>query len=182
MVNNNAMADLQLTQNRLELLSQIRYRAASSLTLQTLQQDIVEMSSRQFPHFSWTGFYMLDPEDSETLVLGPFVGAPTPHIRIPVVEGICGAAVALGETIIVDDVGLDPRYLFCSLHTKSEIVVPIYVKGKVIDEININSHDPAAFGEQDKLFLEEAARIVANYIESQPIEPAAAQIKSSWPA
>jgi len=108
---------------------------------------------------------MLDPVDPDTLVLGPFVGDPTPHVRIPVTQGICGAAVASGETVIVDDVSADPRYLSCSIDTKSEIVVPIYAHGKIIGEIDIDSHDPAAFTEHDKTFLEGVAQIVGAYVE-----------------
>jgi len=120
------------------------------------------------PHYSWTGFYMLDPDDPDTLVLGSFVGDPTPHVRIPVSQGICGAAVATGQTVIVDDVSSDPRYLSCSINTKSEIVVPIYAHGKIIGEIDIDSHDPAAFTGADRLFLEAAARIVGSYVETGP--------------
>jgi L-methionine (R)-S-oxide reductase len=111
---------------------------------------------------------MLDPNDPETLILGPFVGDPTPHIRIPVTQGICGAAVATGETVIVDDVNSDPRYLSCSIKTKSEIVVPIYAHGKVIGEIDIDSHSPAVFTKEDRAFLEEVARIVGTYVERHP--------------
>jgi L-methionine (R)-S-oxide reductase len=134
----------------------------------TLQEGIVEAMARELPHYSWTGFYMLDPNDPETLVLGPFVGDPTPHIRIPVTQGICGAAVAMGKTVIVDDVNSDPRYLSCSIKTKSEIVVPIYAHGKIIGEIDIDSHNPAAFTEEDRVFLEETASIVGKYIEQHP--------------
>ncbi len=65
------------------------------------------------------------------LVLGPYVGAVTPHKRIPLNQGICGAAVSSGQTVVVDDVNADPRYLACSIETKSEIVAPVTVKGKV---------------------------------------------------
>jgi L-methionine (R)-S-oxide reductase len=160
----------QLSVDWLGLLNEFRQLAAGSLSLVMLQKDIVEAMAQHLPHFSWTGFYMLDPADPEMLVLGPFVGDPTPHIRIPVNQGICGAAVASGETVIVDDVGSDPRYLSCSIETKSEIVVPIYANGKVVGEIDIDSHDPAAFREDDRLFLEEAARIVGSYIEKHPGE------------
>jgi GAF domain-containing protein len=112
---------------------------------------------------------MLDPEDAQTLVLGAFHGEPTPHVRIPVSEGICGAAVATGETVVVDDVNADPRYLSCSIRTKSEIVVPIYARGKVVGEIDIDSHAAAAFTGIDRLFLEEAARIVGAWIEERSI-------------
>lgn len=108
---------------------------------------------------------MLDPDDSDTLVLGPFQGAPTEHVRIPVSEGICGAAVAQNETVIIDDVNSDPRYLACSLETRSEIVVPIHVHGAVVGEIDIDSHDLAAFSAADKDFLEECATIVGSFME-----------------
>ena len=164
------MADSQLSEVRTGLLDHIRDLAAASPSLESLQTGIVAAMAQRLPHFSWTGFYMLDPADPgpahpRMLVLGPFVGAPTPHVRIPVTQGICGAAVASGETVIVDDVAADPRYLSCSIDTRSEIVVPIYVRGSVVGEIDIDSHDPAAFTDADRTFLEEAARIVGKYIE-----------------
>ncbi|MBB5066385.1 GAF domain-containing protein [Granulicella mallensis] len=162
------MSTSGLTTEMLDLLSDIRQLAATAPTLEPLQQGIVTAITQRLPYYNWTGFYMLDPHDPETLVLGPFVGAPTTHVRIPVTEGICGAAVASGETVIVDDVHSDPRYLSCSIDTRSEIVVPIYVQGKVIGEIDIDSHDSAAFTNADRDFLEEAAQIVGAYIEQHP--------------
>jgi L-methionine (R)-S-oxide reductase len=153
---------------RSDLLKRFREIASSAQSFNALQQKVVEELSQKLPHYSWTGFYMLDPDEPETLVLGPFVGDPTPHVRIPVTQGICGAAVATGETVIVDDVNADPRYLSCSIKTKSEIVVPIYAHEKVIGEIDIDSHDPAAFAEDDRVFLEETARILGEYVEQHP--------------
>jgi L-methionine (R)-S-oxide reductase len=159
------MTDLELSPDRLSLLDQFRLLADSSVSLEELQRGIVQAAADNLPHFNWTGFYMLDPADAEMLVLGPFVGDPTPHVRIPVSQGICGAAVASGETVVVDDVAADPRYLSCSIDTKSEIVVPIRANGRVVGEIDIDSHDRAAFRDDDRVFLEEVARIVARYIE-----------------
>jgi L-methionine (R)-S-oxide reductase len=146
-------------------LSEMQQAASSAATLESLQTAVVQALSRDLAHYSWTGFYMLDPSDPDTLELGPFVGDPTPHVRIPVTQGICGAAVASGKTVIVDDVNADPRYLSCSIKTRSEIVVPIYTHGKVIGEIDIDSHDPAAFTPDDKTLLEEIAQIIGRYIE-----------------
>jgi len=154
--------------DRLALLDHLRGLVAKVASFDDLQRQIVEVLAANLPHYNWTGFYMLDPADPEMLVLGPFVGAPTDHIRIPVTQGICGAAVASGETVIVDDVGADPRYLSCSIETKSEIVVPIYASGNVIGEIDIDSHDPAAFTHTDQELLEEVARIVGAYVEQHP--------------
>jgi GAF domain-containing protein len=164
-IENRDMPDSQLSEVRSGLLHHIRDLAASSPSLDALQTGIVGAMAERLPHFSWTGFYMLDLADPEMLVLGRFVGAPTPHVRIPVSQGICGAAVASGETVIVDDVAADPRYLSCSIDTRSEIVVPIYVRGSVVGEIDIDSHAPAAFTDADRAFLEDAARIVGKYIE-----------------
>jgi L-methionine (R)-S-oxide reductase len=108
---------------------------------------------------------MLDSNDANTLVLGPFHGTSTNHVRIPVSEGICGAAVAQGETVIVDDVSADPRYLSCSIETKSEIVVPIRVRDEIVGEIDIDSHDLRAFGPDDRTFLEECAVIIGAFME-----------------
>jgi L-methionine (R)-S-oxide reductase len=159
------MADIQLTQEMIALLSYIRELASTATSLQSLQENIVESIAQRLSYYSWTGFYMLDPNDPETLVLGPFVGDPTPHVRIPVTQGICGAAVASGRTVIVDDVNADPRYLSCSIKTQSEIVVPIHAHGKIVGEIDIDSHQAAAFTESDRQFLEETARILGAYIE-----------------
>ena len=147
------------------ILAEIQTAAAAAPSLTVLQTGIVKLLAASLPHYSWTGFYMLDPQDPTTLVVGPYVGDPTPHVRIPITQGICGAAVATGETVIVDDVNADPRYLSCSISTKSEIVVPIYANGSVIGEIDIDSHDPAAFTAHDQQLLEQVAKIVGSYIE-----------------
>jgi GAF domain-containing protein len=159
------MPALNLTTEMNSLLARMRQMAATAPTLDELERDVVEAIAEQTPYYDWTGFYMLDPEEPETLVLGSFVGELTSHVRIPVTEGICGAAVAEGETIVVDDVSKDSRYLSCSLRTKSEIVVPIRARGKVVGEIDVDSHSPAAFAEMDRRFLEEVAGIVGGYIE-----------------
>ena len=109
-------------------LKLIRQAASMSPSLTSLQEAVVKAISEQLPHYDWVGFYMLDPSDPEMLVLGPFVGEATPHIRIPVHQGICGAAAASRSTIVIDDVNADPRYLSCSINTRSEIVVPIFVQ------------------------------------------------------
>jgi GAF domain-containing protein len=113
---------------------------------------------KQLPNYSWVGIYLLH---SNELVLGPFEGKPSPHTHIPLGRGICGAAAAEKQTIIVDDVNSDPRYLACSIETKSEIVVPIMLGGDVFGELDIDSDRPAAFGEPDKALLESVAALIA---------------------
>ena len=147
------------------ILSAVNQFAGSAHDLGALQSFIVEIIPKHLPYYHWTGFYMIDPGDPRTLVLGPFHGAPTEHVRIPVAQGICGAAVERNDTVIVDDVRSDPRYLACSLETRSEIVVPIRAHGTVVGEIDIDSHDLAAFSPQDKAFLEKCAALVGRFIE-----------------
>jgi L-methionine (R)-S-oxide reductase len=158
---NKRMSENTFTQ----ILAQVSAFAESANDLASLQGFIVEIIPQRLPYYHWTGFYMLDPIDSDTLVLGGFHGAPTEHVRIPVSQGICGAAVAQNDTVIVDDVRSDPRYLACSQETRSEIVVPIRANDVVVGEIDIDSHDLAAFSAQDKEFLEKCAAIVGGFIE-----------------
>jgi GAF domain-containing protein len=160
---------LSLTTEMISLLARINKLASIAPSLDLLEKSIVEAIAKELPYYNWTGFYMLDPQDPQTLVLGAFAGEPTPHVRIPVAQGICGAAVASSQTVVVDDVNADPRYLSCSIKTKSEIVVPISAYGEIVGEIDIDSHTPAAFTGIDRLFLEEAARIVGAWIEERSI-------------
>jgi len=109
--------------------------------------------------YDWVGIYLLE---GETLVLHNQLGTPTPHVRIPIAQGLCGAAARERRTIVVDDVREDPRYLACSLETRSEIVVPIVdPRGRVVGEIDIDSDEPAAFGSQDRALVETAAAALA---------------------
>ena len=110
------------------------------------------------PHYSWVGIYQLSGDE---LVLGPYLGAPSPHTRIPLGRGICGAAATGKATIVVDNVGDDPRYLACSLETQSEIVVPVMRGGDVLAEIDIDSDTRAAFGQRDRQLLETVAALLA---------------------
>ena len=82
------------TAEMISLLSRMRIHASTAPTLESLQQSIVETIAQNLPYCNWTGFYMLDPDDNQTLILGPYNGTPTPHVRIPLTEGICGAAAA----------------------------------------------------------------------------------------
>lgn len=118
--------------------------------------------------YNWVGFYMIRNEGQEPMLhLGPFVGSMTPHTTIRLNQGICGAAASTGKTVVVDDVNKDARYLACSLETKSEIVAPIFVRGKVVGELDIDSHFPAAFSEEDRFLVEHCARLVGQLLEKK---------------
>lgn len=131
---------------------------------------MVDLLHKRMLKYNWVGFYMLEAgAQPPALVLGPFQGAMTPHTRIPLNDGICGAAASSGKTVVVDDVTKDPRYLACSLETKSEIVAPIFVRGRVVGELDIDSHFPAAFALEDQTLVERCAAIVGAKLEKSPI-------------
>ncbi len=143
--------------------------AAAATSAQELMRQIVRKLNERMLKYNWVGFYMLEKNVADpVLVLGPFVGAMTPHTRIPLNQGICGAAASSGKTVIVDDVNSDPRYLSCSIETKSEIVVPVYVNRKVVGELDIDSHFPAAFGPDDRELVEHCAKLLGTYLEKHP--------------
>jgi L-methionine (R)-S-oxide reductase len=120
---------------------------------------VVDVLHDRLENYSWVGIYLV--EDQE-LALGPWKGPEaTSHVRIPIGQGICGAAAASGQTEVIDDVELDPRYLVCFPSTRSEIVVPISYKRRVVGEIDIDSDRPAAFGEEDRAFLERVALLIS---------------------
>ncbi len=130
-------------------------------------QEVVDALHDGFDHYSWVGIYLVEGDD---LVLGPWKGPEaTEHVRIPVGQGICGAAAATGETEIVDDVNADPRYLACFPSTRSEIVVPISFEGRVVGEIDIDSDRPAAFRQEDRAFLEHVAELIGPYCRPQGV-------------
>lgn len=119
----------------------------------------VELLHHRNPKYTWVGIYLMDGPSG--LVLGPFRGKPSPHTRIPLDQGICGAAASQKQTVIVADVNADPRYLACSLETKSEIVVPIMNGSLCLGEIDIDSDQPGAFNAEDKQMLEAVAAKLA---------------------
>ena len=126
----------------------------------------VQVLKDSVPDYTWVGIYVLEGNE---LVLGPFRGKPSPHTRIPLGRGICGAAATSGSTIIVDDVNADPRYLACSIETRSEIVVPIKDGDRVLGEIDIDSDRHAAFTDKDRDLLERAAALIAPALRTKAV-------------
>jgi GAF domain-containing protein len=150
-----------------EVRSEITQLADSASSAQALMQAMVKLLHHRMLKYNWVGFYMLEPgAQPPVLVLGAFEGAMTPHTRIPLNQGICGAAASSGQTVIVDDVNKDPRYLACSLETKSEIVVPVFANGKVVGELDIDSHFPAAFTSEHRDFVQHCAMLVGKKLEA----------------
>ena len=125
-------------------------------------QNVVDVLHENFEKYNWVGIYLVK---GDVLVLGPWRGKQaTEHTKIPIGNGVCGSAAQSGKTEVVDDVSKDNRYLSCFRSTQSEIVVPIKKKNKVIGEIDIDSDIPAAFDNNDAVFLEKIADMLRQHI------------------
>ena len=150
-----------------EVRNEISALVEQSANAADLMRKMVKLLRERMLKYNWAGFYMLEPgTQPPVLALGAADGATTPHTRIPLNQGICGAAASSGKTIVVDDVSKDPRYLACSLETKSEIVVPVFVHGKIAGELDIDSHFPAAFTGEDKNLVQHCAALVGLKLEA----------------
>ena len=150
-----------------ELRGEVNSLAERAGSAQDFMQAVAKLLHDRMLKYNWVGFYLLEPgANPPVLVLGAFEGAMTPHTRIPLNQGICGAAASSGETVVVDDVNKDPRYLACSLETKSEIVVPIFIRGQVVGELDIDSHFPAAFTPEDQEFVQHCATLIGKKLEA----------------
>jgi GAF domain-containing protein len=151
------MTDVETTPS-LALARETTAAVAAAFDARAAIEHAVALLKSRVPAYTWVGVYLLEGDE---LVLGPYLGKPSPHTRIPLNRGICGAAATSKATIVVDDVNSDPRYLACSLETKSEIVVPIMAGDLVLGEIDIDSDRAAAFGPRDREILELVAAALA---------------------
>lgn len=114
---------------------------------------ICQLLQESIDYYNWVGFYFANLE-AKTLHLGPYVGAPTEHTVIPFGKGICGQVAVSNENFVVPDVTAQDNYIACSFTVKSEIVVPLFVNGKNIGQIDIDSNVLDPFTEADERFLE----------------------------
>lgn len=121
--------------------------------------QICQLLKKRIYHYDWVGFYIL--ENGE-LILGPYAGKPTEHTRIAIGKGICGQVAENGQTRVVQDVSQEDNYLSCSIDVQSEIVVPILKNGQFVAELDIDSHSPAPFTADDRLFLEQVCSLLAD--------------------
>jgi GAF domain-containing protein len=143
----------------MDLFKQLE-KETHSLNFQKTIETVVNFLRKRVKHYNWVGIYML--EDKE-LVLRAWDGPEaTEHVRIPIGAGICGLAAREQRSVIVGDVNADPRYLACFPQTRSEIVIPIFKRGDVIGEIDIDSDIPHAFTDQDRSFLETVATLLGS--------------------
>ncbi len=148
------MTSIEFDKIKAELLKVAHLRGTD------LQKWTVEVLDKQIQYYNWTGLYWMNDLKGQ-LELGAYVGEATDHTSIPYGRGICGQVAVSGATFEVPDVHAQDNYLACSLATKSEIVVPIYMEEKLIGQIDIDSHELDPFTAEDHALLEWVAEFIA---------------------
>ena len=148
-----------------ELLREFQDFARTAPTPKSVMERIARRLHENMTRYNWVGFYLVDPADPGILLVGPFVGSFTPNARIPLDTGLCGAAATTRQTVVVDDVSKDPRYLSGSPMVNSEIVVPIFVKNKLAAELDVESYFAGTFSKAEQDFVEACATVVGEYLE-----------------
>lgn len=127
--------------------------ANTKLSVNERLLGLCKLLEKHIDYYNWVGFYFRNGNKKE-LKLGPYVGAPTDHTIIPFGKGICGQVALSNQNFVVPDVSAQDNYIACSITVKAEIVVPIFVKGENIGQIDIDSNTPDPFSEADEHFLE----------------------------
>jgi L-methionine (R)-S-oxide reductase len=147
-----------------ELLAEFQKLAKTAPSVQLIMERMATRLHETMTRYNWVGFYLVDPVDEGVLLIGPYAGSFTPNARIPLSSGLCGAAATSGQTVAVDDVSKDRRYLAGSPLVKSEIVVPILVKNKLAAELDIESYFSGTFTDAERRFVEGCAAVVGKYL------------------
>ena len=124
---------------------------------------ICQLLESRIEHYNWVGFYFKHRDKNE-LKLGPYVGEPTDHVIIPFGKGICGQVALSNKNFVVPDVSAQDNYIACSITVKAEIVIPIFVNGENIGQIDIDSNTPDPFTEDDERFLEFVCKEVSKIL------------------
>jgi GAF domain-containing protein len=125
----------------------------SEFTVNSKLLHVCQLLEKEVEYYNWVGFYFKNGDKNE-LKLGPYVGAPTDHTIIPFGKGICGQVALSNQNFVVPDVSAQDNYIACSFTVKSEIVIPIFVNGENIGQIDIDSNTINPFTEADERFLE----------------------------
>jgi len=113
------------------------------------------------PQCQWAGYYIAEPFGAPFLLLGPYAGPATEHTRIAFGQGVCGQAASTLKTFVIDDVSSESNYLSCSPDVRSEIVVPIFFRGEFVGELDLDSHYPEGFKDNERQFLQWLADLVS---------------------
>ena len=147
-----------LAQDRAERYAQLLQEIGSVLAgepnLTARMATVASMLANSFEHYFWTGFYVVDPQRPDELVVGPYQGT-LGCLRIAFGRGVCGAAALSGQTQRVEDVHAFPGHIACDGRSQSEIVVPVRdAAGRLIAVFDVDSDQPAAFNLVDQAGLE----------------------------
>ena len=146
--------------NKMEIRDKIDKIIATGQETQSILEALCQMLKSEVKHFHWVGFYFVNG-NKEELKLQAFAGKPTEHTIIPFGKGICGQVALSNENFLVQDVSEQDNYISCGIEVKSELVVPIFVEGKNVGQIDIDSHDLAPFNKEDEDLLEYVCKKVA---------------------
>jgi len=125
----------------------------TKLSVDERMTKVCELLQENISHYDWVGFYFKNGDKPE-LKLRAFAGEPTDHTIIPFGKGICGQVAVSNQNFLVPDVKAQDNYIACSIHVKAEIVIPLFVNGENIGQIDIDSHTPDPFTKEDEEFLE----------------------------
>lgn len=143
-----------------DLLQELQESASRAGNADAVMRMVATRLHETIPRYNWVGFYLIDPSDSHFLIIGPYAGSFSPNLRIPLNKGLCGAAAASGQSVVVNDVSKDGRYLSGSSLVKSEIVVPLFAKKKLVAELDIESYFQGTFTNAEEEFVRACAALV----------------------
>jgi GAF domain-containing protein len=154
-----------------DLLRQIEDLAAKAPDTKTLMQRISDHVHSVMPRYNSISFRFIDQANPGMLILGPYTGSFTPQLRIAFGQGLCGTAAATEKTVVVNNVASDSRYVQASSMVKSEIVIPIFARGKFAAEMDVQSYFADTFKDpNDRSFLESCAGVVGKFMEAHSLE------------
>jgi len=154
-----------------ELLEEFEAYGRSAQGVKSLMEHIAQRLHEGMARYNWVGFYLMEVPALQALVLGPYVGSFMPTLRIPLDKGLCGAAATSGETVVVNNVAADPRYLGSDI-VKSNMVVPIFVKNRVVAELCIESYFADTFTASEQQFIESCAALVGRHMQKEALAAA----------
>jgi putative methionine-R-sulfoxide reductase with GAF domain len=149
-----------------DLLEEFETQVRSAEGVTPLMQHIADRLHEAMTRYNWVGFYLTEVPDYKALVLGPHAGSFIPTQRIPLDKGLCGAAATSGQTVAVNNVANDPRYVGSDL-VKSNIVAPIFVKNRVAAELCIESYFVDTFSPLEQKFIESCAALAGKRLEKE---------------
>ncbi len=146
------------------LLNEFEKLAISTDGVKPFMQHISQRLHEELARYNWVGFYFMEAPAFDALVLGPYVGSFMPLVKIPLDKGLCGAAARSQQTVCVNNVASDPRYIGGDM-VKSNIVVPIFANKRVVAELCIESYFAETFHAPEQKFVESCAALVGRYME-----------------